>query len=86
MATIIISLGLCLSLFLSSVPAYSAVFNVRSGDVTGLIAAVNAANATDEEDTINLEAGIYTRSLHPTISLPSGGCLSDALEACKMSR
>ena len=60
MATIIISLVFCLSLFLSSVPAYAAVFNVASGDVTGLIAAINAANSNGEENTINLEPGTYT--------------------------
>src|SRR5262245_52036787 len=41
-------------------PAGAAVFNVGSGDVAGLIAAVNAANATAEPDTINLAAGTYT--------------------------
>jgi hypothetical protein len=60
MATIIISLMFCLSLFLSSIPAHSAVFNVASGDVTGLIAAINAANSNGEENTIILEAGTYT--------------------------
>jgi hypothetical protein len=58
MATIIISLVFCLSL--SSVPAYAAVFNVASGDVAGLIAAINAANANGEENTINLTPGTYT--------------------------
>ena len=58
MATIIISLVFCLSL--SSVPAYAAVFNVASGDVTGLIPAINAANSNGEENTINLEPGTYT--------------------------
>jgi hypothetical protein len=42
------------------VSAYSAVFNISSGDVTGLIAAINAANANGEENTINLEPGTYT--------------------------
>ena len=60
MATIIISLVFCLSLFLSSVPAYAAVFNVASGDVTGLIAAINAANSNGQENTIDLEPGTYT--------------------------
>ena len=60
MATIFISLVFCLSIFLSSVPAHSAIFNVASGDVTGLIAAINAANSTGEENTIILEAGTYT--------------------------
>jgi hypothetical protein len=60
MATIIIPLVFCFSIFLSSVPAYSAVFNIASGDVTGLIAAINAANSNGEENTINLEPGTYT--------------------------
>jgi hypothetical protein len=60
MATIIISLVFCLSLFLSSVPGYTAVFNVASGDVAGLIAAIKAANANDEQNTINLAPGTYT--------------------------
>jgi hypothetical protein len=63
MATILISLAFCLSLLLSSVPAYSDVFNVSSGDVTGLIAAINAANSNGEENTINLEPGTYTLTL-----------------------
>src|SRR6266481_6036330 len=47
-------------LFLSSVPADSAVFNISSGDVTGLIAAINTANSTPQPDTINLAPGAYT--------------------------
>ena len=45
---------------LSSIPACAAVFNVSSGDVTGLIAAINAANANGQENTINLEPGTYS--------------------------
>ncbi len=45
--------------FLSAAPAYSAVFNVASGDVDGLIAAIDVANANGEENTINLEPGTY---------------------------
>ncbi len=60
MLTKIISLLSFLSLLISSVPAHSAVFNISSGDVTGLIAAINTANANGEENTINLDAGIYT--------------------------
>jgi hypothetical protein len=41
-------------------PAGAAVFNVASGDVAGLIAAIDSANATAEPDTINLAAGTYT--------------------------
>jgi hypothetical protein len=47
-------------LFLSSVPADSAVFNISSGDVTGLIAAINQANTQAGADTINLDRGTYT--------------------------
>ena len=39
---------------------YGAEFFCASGDVTCLIAAINTANSTPEEDTITLEAGIYT--------------------------
>ena len=49
-----------LLLFLLSAPAYSAVFNISSGDVTGLIAAINTANQNGQENTINLEPGTYT--------------------------
>src|SRR5688572_20355865 len=56
----ITSLRFFLSLFISSAPAHSAVFNISSGDVTGLIAAINAANANGEENTINLAPGTYT--------------------------
>src|SRR4051812_8918216 len=38
-----------------------ATFNVGSGAVTGLIAAIHAANANAEDDTINLSPGsVYT--------------------------
>jgi hypothetical protein len=56
----IITLLSFLSPFVLSVPAYSAVFNISSGDVAGLIAAINTANANGEENTIILEAGTYT--------------------------
>jgi hypothetical protein len=39
---------------------HAAVFHCPSGDVTCLIAAINAANANGEDDTITLEAGTYT--------------------------
>ena len=55
----IISLFSFLSLILSTVPAYSAVFNISSGDVAGLIAAMNAANSNGEENTIVLEPATY---------------------------
>lgn len=38
----------------------AAVFYVPAGDVPGLIAAINAANANGEENTIILDAGTYT--------------------------
>ena len=52
-----------LFLLLSIIPASSAVFNVPSGDVTALIAAINEANSTPEKDTINLEPGTYTLTM-----------------------
>jgi hypothetical protein len=39
---------------------YGAEFFCPSGDVTCLIAAINEANSTSEEDIINLQAGTYT--------------------------
>jgi len=60
MKTTLISLVSSLLLFLSSVPANSAVFNIASGDVTGLIAAINAANANSQDNVINLAPGTYT--------------------------
>ena len=56
----ILSLVACFSLFLLSCPSYAAVFNIPSGNVTALIAAINTANANGEENIINLEAGTYT--------------------------
>ena len=56
----ILSLLSCLSLFLLSGPSYAAVFDIPSGNVTALIAAINAANANGEDNTINLEPGTYT--------------------------
>lgn len=38
----------------------AAVFNIPSGNVNALIAAVNTANGNGEDDTINLAAGTYT--------------------------
>ena len=62
-----------LFLFFSSVPAYSGVFNISSGDVAGLIAAINEANANGEENTINLDAGTYTlTAVHNTDGLANG--------------
>src|ERR1043166_8607989 len=36
---------------------YGANFNIANGDVAGLIAAINAANSNNADDTINLAAG-----------------------------
>jgi hypothetical protein len=48
-------------LIFSTPPVLSAaVFHVPAGDVPGLIAAINTANANGEENTIILDAGIYT--------------------------
>lgn len=41
-------------------PAHAAMFNCQSGDVDCLIDAINAANATQEPDTIDLEPGVYS--------------------------
>ena len=69
----IISLLSFLSLLISSVPAHSAVFNISSGDVAGLIAVINTANANGEENTIILEAGTYTlTAVHNTDGLANG--------------
>lgn len=38
----------------------AAVFDVASGDVNALIDAINTANGNGEDDTINLESGVYT--------------------------
>lgn len=46
--------------------AYGAVFNVASGDEAGLVAAIDAANANGEADTINVAAGTYSLSTAET--------------------
>jgi len=38
----------------------AATFHIASGDVAGLVAAINTANGNGEADTINLAAGTYT--------------------------
>ena len=50
------------ALLIFSTPAVlsAAVFHIAPGDVPGLIAAINTANANGEENTINLEPGTYT--------------------------
>lgn len=45
--------------------ARAATFNVAAGDVSGLIAAIDAANANGEADTINLAAGTYSLTSGP---------------------
>lgn len=55
---IVISVSWLFSLLLLPLPAYSAVFNVSPGDVTGLIAAINAANNNGQDNTINI-TGTY---------------------------
>jgi len=52
------------ALYLLFIPksVYAAVFNVTSGNVPALVEAIEAANATAEDDTIFLEAGTYTLS------------------------
>lgn len=42
--------------------ATASFFNVSSGDTSGLINAINAANANGKKDTIRLEPGVYTVS------------------------
>ena len=59
MVTLVPTVVLLLLLF-SIIPAHSAVFNIPSGNVPALIAAINAANANGEENTIILAPGIYT--------------------------
>jgi hypothetical protein len=51
---------LCLFVFGASADVHAAVLTVASGDVAGLIAAINQANLTAQEDTIHLAAGVYT--------------------------
>ena len=51
---------LCLFVFSASADVHAAVFNVASGDVAGLIVAINQANVNGQDDTIHLAAGVYT--------------------------
>jgi uncharacterized repeat protein (TIGR01451 family) len=54
-------------------PLHAAVFNIPSGDVAALIAAITTANANSEADTINLAAGVYTLvTVNNTDDGPSG--------------
>jgi hypothetical protein len=59
---LVVSLAVALAL---PAAAHAATFNVASGDVPGLIAAINSANANGEADTINLAAGTYTLTSGP---------------------
>ena len=54
------ALSVTLLALLAIGPVYAAEFFCRSGDVSCLIAAINAANQNFEENTINLEAGTYS--------------------------
>ena len=42
------------------IPCSAAVFNIASGDVDGLVSAINIANTNGENDVIHLAAGTYT--------------------------
>lgn len=59
-----------LFVLLSIIPAQSAVFDIPSGNVTALIAAINKANANGKKNTINLEPGTYTLT---SVDNTSGG-------------
>ena len=49
-----------LFLLLTVIPAYAAVFSIASGNAMALIAAINAANANNDANAINLAAGTYS--------------------------
>ena len=54
---------------LSAYPSVLAVYTINPGDTTGLISAIDAANATPEDDTIRLAAGstyTLTEANNPT--------------------
>jgi hypothetical protein len=65
----IIPLVVSLFLLVSITPVYSAVFNISSGDVTGLIAAIDSANGNGQENTINI-TGTYVLT---TVNDPTDG-------------
>ena len=67
---ILVFIVVLLLLLFSIIPAHSAVFNIPSGNVPALIAAINAANANGEENTIILAFGIYT-VIAPLLSITS---------------
>ena len=50
----------CAAAVVAARHADAATFNVATGDVAGLISAVETANANGEADTINVAAGTYT--------------------------
>ncbi len=66
---------LFLVLITLTIKTHAAVFNIANGDVAGLIAAINAANANSEADIINLATnGIYNlTAVNNTISNPNIG-------------
>src|SRR4051794_28791361 len=48
---------ICALILIATRAAQSAIFNIPNGDVLALKAAINAANANGQADTINLAAG-----------------------------
>ena len=67
-----------LVLLLSIVPAHAEIFNIPSGDVTALIAAINAANSNGKKNRIILEKGTYTLTVVDNVGpccapAPGGG-------------
>ena len=50
-------------------PLYAAEFFCSSGNVTCLIAAINQANQDDEEDTIDLEPGVYSLTAKDNVDI-----------------
>jgi hypothetical protein len=73
MLFIITFLVTCLSLLLSSVTAHSAVFDISSGDVSGLVSAITTANSNGDDNTINLAPGTYSlNSIDNNTNGPNG--------------
>lgn len=52
-------LASAIATLLASAPAHALVYTVAGGDTEGLIAAIEAANATPEADLITLERGVF---------------------------
>lgn len=57
--SVLVVAGIVIELVLAH-PAYAAVFNIASGDVAGLINAINTANSNGQDNTINLATGTFT--------------------------